>query len=143
MLGLQNKLEEIDSSEIKFILSGERFPIDTVGSYNIDRAKSILAKVPRKSRPANVHKWRAIAKHMESQHLVAPPKSNIDYLIPAIIATVDKTAAHYMLIDGWHRLEKAITEGRETIQAFYLTEAESIEVFDISWVDRNPTCSFA
>jgi len=131
--GKQKELAQVDSSKIYFILSGERFPIDLIGSYNIDRAKSIIDKAPRTSVPTDVDVWQAFADQMEWQHLGAAREAAVDYSIPVIIATVDKAGERYMLIDGWHRVHKAKKEGRDVIQAFYLTEEETKEVFEISF----------
>ncbi len=138
----QNELDEVQSQHVQFKLTGERFPIDIIGSYNIDRAKAIIAKAPRTSRPVAVAFWRAFADRMEWKHLAALKDSTIDYSVPVIIATANEAGGNYMLIDGWHRIQKASEEGQETIQAFYLTEEESKEAFDISWGGSNPAGSF-
>jgi len=130
---LQNELERVDSKNVKFILSGERFPIDIIGAYDIDRAKSIIAKAPRRSLPVDVDVWRAYADKMEWDHLNASKDPGVDCSIPAIIATVDEAGGSYMLIDGWHRIDKASSEGRDVIQAFYLTEEETKQIFDVGW----------
>jgi hypothetical protein len=53
--------------------------------------------------------------------------------VPAIIAVVDKARGEQILIDGWHRIDKASADGHDVIQAFYLTEEETKEIFDASW----------
>jgi hypothetical protein len=129
---LPDELEPVNSSKIHFTLTGERFPIDLIGSYDVDRAKSIIANAPRTSIPADVEFWRAYADQMKSQHFTTAPHSTVDCSIPPIIVTVDKAGGRYMLIDGWHRVEKASAEGRDVIQAFYLTEEETKNVFDVA-----------
>lgn len=130
-----HELKQVDSTRIQFILSGERFPIDIIGSYDVDRAKSIIANAPRKSMPVDVQLWRAYAHRMGWQTPNAPD-SIVDCSVPAIIATVDKTGGGHMLIDGWHRIDQASADGHNFIQAFYLTEEETKDIFDISWKGR-------
>lgn len=130
----QPQFDQIDSRDVDFIFSGERFPIDIFGSYDIDRAKSIIAGAPRTSKPADVAAWQAYADKMDWQQLSsALPDAEIDCSIPVIIATLDEAHGRYMLIDGWHRIAKANGGEQEMIQAFYLTEQETTEAFDISW----------
>jgi len=124
-------LEHVDSAKVQFTSSGESFPIDLVGSYDIDRAKSIIAKAPRRSKPVQVAFWRAYADHMEWPRLAAVP--DVDSSFPAIVATIDKARGSYLLIDGWHRIDKACAEGQDLIEGFYLTEEETKEVFDLTW----------
>ena len=125
--------EPVNSKNVKFILSGERFPIDIIGAYDVDRAKAIILKAPRKSLPVDVDVWRAYADKMEWDHLNASKDPAVDCSIPAIIATVNEAGGSYMLIDGWHRIDKASAEGRNEIQAFYLTEDETKQIFDVAW----------
>ena len=131
----------MNSRQVEFTLTGERFPIDLVGSYDVDKAKAIIAEAPRTSKAADVNAWGAFAEHMEWEQLDGG--SEIDCSVPVIIATVSEAKGHYLLIDGWHRVHKAKVEGRDVIQAFYLTEAETIRVFEIAMVGFDAGCSFA
>jgi hypothetical protein len=127
-----NVLEHVDSRTIHFLFSRERFPLDWFGSYNVDRAKSIIARAPRTSRPVNVALWRAYADHMEWPCLDTGPESTVDCSVPVILATIDEARGRYMLVDGWHRIYKASAEGRDLLEGFYLTEEETKDVFDLT-----------
>src|ERR1017187_6121392 len=128
----QDEFSRISSGDIQLLLKDERFPVDLLGSYDIDLAKSIIAKAPRMSRPTDVAFWKAFANEMESQHLQTFRSSTANCSIPVIIATVNESSGNYMLIDGWHRIDQASAEGRNVIQAFYLTEAETKEIFKVA-----------
>jgi hypothetical protein len=132
----QNEFSPICSGDIDFLLRDERFPVELFGSYDIDLAKSIIAEAPRTSRPTDVAFWKAFMNQMESQHISTFRHSTANCSIPVIIATVDAASGNYMLIDGWHRIGQATAEGRNVIQAFYLTEAETKEIFKTSWDAR-------
>jgi hypothetical protein len=132
----QDEFSPISSRNIDFLLKDERFPVELLGSYDIDLAKSIIAEAPRTSRPTDVAFWKAFVNQMESQHIPTFRPSTANCSIPVIIATVDAARGNYMLIDGWHRLGQASAEGRNVIQAFYLTEAETKEIFKTSWDAR-------
>lgn len=121
----------ISSSEISFILSGEYFPIDILGCYDIDRAKSFLRSAPRLSRPVPVAFWRTFSRHMGWRILTAG--SGVDYAVPVIVATVNASRGKYLLIDGWHRIQKAADDYRDFIDGFYLTETETSKAFEASW----------
>src|SRR5690242_11229770 len=118
---------------IDFVESGEYFQVELFGAYNIDRAKRMLRHSPRAVSTISVPFWKDFA---DGQGWAAIPTSGdpaIDCSIPVIVATIDQCKGSYLLVDGWHRLYKAAGENRRTLPAFILTQAETKEIFEVSW----------
>ncbi|MFF1678339.1 hypothetical protein ACFVYG_20155 [Streptomyces sp. NPDC058256] len=116
--------------------------------FDIDRAQIILEEQPRAVVPTPVADW-VTAYHLnlltpddegepwcpvfgpDQSHFDAGHAMHTDLGKPVIIATMqfDGNPA-LLLIDGIHRMYRAMTEGRSTLPAHVLTVAETTEVRD-------------
>lgn len=111
--------------------------------FNIDKAQALLKEHPRDPEPTPVADWAA-HYHLhrltpdyegapwcpifgpDQTHFNAGHAMQTDLDKPVIIATMefDRRPA-VLLIDGVHRMYRAMTEGRATLPAHILTVAET------------------
>ncbi|MFD6335331.1 hypothetical protein ACFWGI_37920 [Streptomyces niveus] len=115
--------------------------------FNIDHAQALLKVHPRVAKPTPVADWAA---HYHMDRLApgyagaawcpvfGPDLSafNADHALrtdlnnPVIIATMEFDGGRpaILLIDGVHRMYRAMTEGRATLPAYTLTTAETTRI---------------
>lgn len=114
--------------------------------FNIDQAQTLLKEHPRDARPTPVADWSA---HYYLDRLTpgydgarwcpvfGPDQSafNAEHALqtdlnkPVIIATLEFDGRPaILLIDGVHRMYRAMTEGRATLPAYTLTTAETARI---------------
>ncbi|MFE5406818.1 hypothetical protein ACFQ9Z_37115 [Streptomyces sp. NPDC056580] len=114
--------------------------------FNIDKAQTLLKKHPRDAEPTSVADWSA---HYHLHQLTpdydgapwcpvfGPDHSafNAEHALqtdldkPVIIATMEFDGRpSILLIDGVHRMYRAMIEGRATLPAHILTAAETAAI---------------
>lgn len=114
--------------------------------FNIDQAQALLKEHPRDVKPTSVADWAA---HYQLDRLTpgydgapwcpvfGPDQSafnaehalQTDLNTPVIIATMEfDSGPAILLIDGVHRMYRAMTEGRATLPAYTLTTAETTRI---------------
>ncbi|MFE7328047.1 hypothetical protein ACFU8W_24250 [Streptomyces sp. NPDC057565] len=114
--------------------------------FNIDQAQALLKEHPRDAKPTPVADWAA---HYHLDRLApgydgapwcpvfGPDQSafnaehalQTDLNTPVIIATLEfASGPAILLIDGVHRMYRAMTEGRATLPAYTLTTAETTRI---------------
>ncbi|MER5549903.1 hypothetical protein ABT072_47830 [Streptomyces sp. NPDC002589] len=114
--------------------------------FDVDRARRLLEEHPRAVEPTPVADW-SDAYHLSLLRpdydgppwcpVFGPDQShfNVDHAMrtdlskPVTIATMDFDGAPaLLLIDGVHRMYRAMTEGRPTLPAHVLTIAETATI---------------
>jgi hypothetical protein len=114
--------------------------------FNIDQAQALLREHPRDAKPTTVADW---VTHYHLHRLTpgydgapwcpvfGPDQSafNAEHALqtdldePVIIATLEfDHGPAILLIDGIHRMYRAMTEGRATLPAYTLTTAETTRI---------------
>lgn len=90
--------------------------------FNITRAKMIIQKAPR---PIERVSLNPLATLLELMVELDPPKKGrvYDVTFPIIMATLKRSG--HVPIDGWHRIDKALKIGLQTIPAVILTAEET------------------
>jgi hypothetical protein len=131
---------EIPLKEIKLIFAGDRWKnvqnengLDViksetfyygVRSWDVREAKRILHKTPRSTIQYPTIKAKSSLESGEiatfNEYL---EKADVNF--PVILIT---TEHGQFPIDGWHRLQKAIDQGVETVPAYILNQSESKQV---------------
>jgi hypothetical protein len=116
--------------------------------YNIDKAlKIIAADKERPTTPLPVAHWaRSLCLEKTLDEYMAEgripllrgeldeeyARTSADLTVPVIVGDLrlkdDGGEPGYMLIDGTHRLRRAYLEGRETLDAYVLTLAETKKI---------------
>ncbi|MGW6202123.1 hypothetical protein ACWF9B_00485 [Streptomyces sp. NPDC055089] len=114
--------------------------------FNIDEAQALLKEHPRDAEPTPVADWAA-NYHLDRLTpgydgapwcpVFGPDQSafnaehalHTDLSNPVIIATMEFDGhPAILLIDGVHRMYRAMTEGRATLPAYTLTTAETTRI---------------
>ncbi|MFE0778065.1 hypothetical protein [Streptomyces sp. NPDC058861] len=114
--------------------------------FNIDQAQALLKEHPRDTEPTPVADWAA-AYHLDRLTpgyddepwcpVFGPDQSafNVEHALqadlnePVIIATLEfDSGPAILLIDGVHRMYRAMTEGRTTLPAYTLTTKETARI---------------
>ncbi|MFF8535955.1 hypothetical protein ACF07B_29050 [Streptomyces sp. NPDC015532] len=114
--------------------------------FDIDRAMRLLEEHPRPTEQTSVTDWSA-AYHLsllrpdydgpswcpifgpDQSHFSAEHAMRTDLEQPVIIATLEfDSGPARLLIDGVHRMYRAMTEGRPTLPAHVLTLAETATI---------------
>ncbi|MGW3933872.1 hypothetical protein ACWECC_38335 [Streptomyces microflavus] len=114
--------------------------------FNIDQAQTLLKEHPRNAQPTPVADW-ATSYHLDRLTpgydaarwcpVFGPDQSafnaehalQTDLNTPVIIATMEfDNGPAILLIDGVHRMYRAMTEGRATLPAYTLTVAETATI---------------
>lgn len=114
--------------------------------FNIDKAQTLLTEHPREAEPTPVADWSAhyhlhrLTPDYDGAHwcpVFGPDQSafNAEHALqtdldkPVIIATLEFDGRPaVLLIDGVHRMYRAMTEGRATLPAYTLTAAETATI---------------
>jgi hypothetical protein len=122
--------QHANSGTVEFAPSGESFSVGEVGGYDVDQAKELLGGFPRESVDVDVAYWQDYADQMEWPRLTDQECSTADCSIPLIVATVSDKDKNFLIIDGWHRIQKAFSRGQKVLQGFRLTQAETVQIFN-------------
>lgn len=116
--------------------------------YDIDKALRIITADPnRDTTPLDVAHWakslsveKSLAEYMAEGRIPLLrgeldeeyARTRADLTIPVIVGDLrlkeDGGDPGFMLIDGTHRLRRAFLEGRESIDAYVLTLAETLKI---------------
>lgn len=99
-------------------------------AWDINKAKEILQKKPRKTVRIEIARLADLRRliHVNEEYATMIDLETADPLIAAPVKTPEGT--FYMIIDGWHRIERAAQLGVEELPAYLLTprEAKATEV---------------
>ncbi len=113
---------------LRLFLLGETFSFtDGDGAeyvWDVTKAKEIIAVNPREVILFNPSEHGITAEHVLSRYPGLEPEraKTADLTVPVIFIPF---AGAHLLIDGWHRLYRAVTEGVDTIPCHLLTEEEA------------------
>ena len=99
-------------------------------AWDIDKAKEFIRKKPRKTVTIELAKLEGLRRmiHVNQEYATMIDLETADPIIAAPVKTPEGTM--YMIIDGWHRIERASQLEVPELQAYLLTprEAKAIEV---------------
>ena len=117
----------MNSKECLWRYREERFRF-IASMFDVDAAKRILAKHGRESKRFDVSKlfeWVGTEKEQGLIGVDWKVAEGVDLDFPVILITMEPGP---FLIDGWHRVAKAMLTSTTTIDGFLLTAAESKKV---------------
>lgn len=93
--------------------------------FNLDKAKKIITKRPRPVETMQVDEFAyMLIDAIIRVKAATSPKYKLD--VPVIIGTL--TSGRRLLLDGWHRLRKALDTKVKELPAVILTREETAEV---------------
>jgi hypothetical protein len=103
------------------VVKPERWGNTLLGVFDVRKAKEIIAANPRPVREINI---AGCAKAHEDVKIRDGTAENpaIDLDVPVIVVSTEYGPA---IIDGWHRVAKALANGREVLNAVDLTADET------------------
>lgn len=93
-------------------------------SFDVDRAKELLAERPRVSDTLEVEECRAFVNRIVIDKGAV---DDADLTVP-VIFWQGEDGKTFLPIDGWHRIAKALKEEVKSLPAVLLTKKESKEV---------------
>lgn len=129
------------SSALVWNFKNERFEF-LYDVWNVDRAKQIIKDKSRPIFEVELEPLRALVGR-PGQILFMGVAVNwkkaqsdiVDLSVPILMAY---GRSKFLPIDGWHRIAKALLEGRKTLPAVKLTQAESRTIHQYTGLTRKP-----
>lgn len=113
---------------LRLFLLGETFSYtDGDGTeyvWNVTQAKEIIAASPREAILFSPNEHGITAEHVVARYPSIEPERTKDADLSVPVIFIPFAEAH-LLIDGWHRLYRAVTEGVSEIPCYVLTQEEA------------------
>jgi hypothetical protein len=99
-------------------------------AWDIDKAKAIIDRKPRQPKMVQIGKLAYLRSmiHVDKEYAATIDLERADPLIAVPVKS--KEGTYYMIIDGWHRIERAVQLDVPELPAYLLTmnEARRIEL---------------